>query len=174
MSNLIFQALINGLNQTIFQKFISELAFNIRDRNITQGSIEHQGRRIDITIIREGEKLSIIIPDNRIPKDECEQIAKKILINLYAILGKSTKPEEIMVTRLGYASGICNYCLIVAPLTYKCHRCGGYYCAEHRLPEKHNCPKEREEETTNKNIDKNKKPNKEKGRKIILSEAPCG
>ena len=174
MSNLIFQALINSLTQTIFQKYVSELAFKIRDRNIAQGSIEYKGRKVDITIIREGEKLSIIIPDQRIPKDECEQIAKKILITLYASLGKKTKPEEIMITRLGYASGICNYCLTVTPLTYKCHRCGGFYCAEHRLPEKHNCPKGKEEELTSKNTMKIKKSNKEKGGKIILSETPCG
>lgn len=174
MSNLIFQALINGLTQTFFQKFVSELDFKMRSGNIAQGSIEHKGRRVDISIIIEGEKISIILPDERIPKDECEQIAKKILLTLYAILGKKITPEEVIITRLGYASGICNYCLALTPLTYKCHRCGGFYCNEHRLPEKHNCPKGKDEETTSKNIIITKKSNKEKEREIILSKAPCG
>ncbi|MEM3586205.1 MAG: zinc finger AN1 domain-containing stress-associated protein [Candidatus Jordarchaeaceae archaeon] len=174
MSNLIFQALINGLTQTIFQNFASELTFKMRARNIAQGSVEHKGHRVDVFLIMEGEKLSIILPDNSILKDDCEQIAKKILLALYASLGKKIRLEEIVVTRFGYASGICNYCLIVIPLAYKCRRCGGFYCEEHRLPEKHNCPRGKEGEITSKNITGVEKPHKGKMGEIILSEVPCG
>jgi len=33
--------------------------------------------------------------------------------------------------------GVCGKELV---LPFKCPYCGGYFCAEHRLPEKHNCP----------------------------------
>ncbi|MBS7250866.1 MAG: hypothetical protein KIH08_09820 [Candidatus Freyarchaeota archaeon] len=121
----------------------------------------------------DGEKINIIIPDERIPRDECEEIAKKILVAIYSLLGKKVKLEEITVTRLGYASGTCNYCLVLTPLTFKCKRCGGYYCAEHRLPEKHNCPSGKTEEIDNRNLVRKRKTSK-KREEIILSEAPCG
>jgi len=34
----------------------------------------------------------------------------------------------------------CQYCESEAILPFKCAFCGGYFCAEHRLPEKHECP----------------------------------
>ena len=34
----------------------------------------------------------------------------------------------------------CNYCEKEILLPFKCKFCGGYFCEEHRLPEKHNCP----------------------------------
>jgi len=34
----------------------------------------------------------------------------------------------------------CEVCgRLVKPLPYVCHYCGGVFCVEHRLPEKHNC-----------------------------------
>ncbi len=173
MSNQIFQALINGLNQVIFQRLTSEMALSIIGQNIARGSIEHNGRSVDVTLIVDGDKINIIIPDERISKEECEEIAKKILIRLYLLLGKNVKFEEITVTRLGYASGTCNYCLAITPLTFKCKRCGGYYCAEHRLPEKHNCPSGKTEKINNRNTVRKRKTSK-KREEVILSEAPCG
>jgi len=34
----------------------------------------------------------------------------------------------------------CEYCGKEVLLPFKCKFCGGYFCEEHRLPEKHNCP----------------------------------
>jgi len=34
----------------------------------------------------------------------------------------------------------CRICGKVEPLPYRCRYCGGTFCAEHRLPENHNCP----------------------------------
>ncbi len=35
----------------------------------------------------------------------------------------------------------CRVCgKVVKPLPYICSFCGGVFCAEHRLPEKHSCP----------------------------------
>jgi predicted Zn-ribbon and HTH transcriptional regulator len=149
------------------------MALSIIGRNIARGSIEHNGRSVDVTLIVDGDKINIIIPDEYISKEECEEIAKKILIRLYLLLGKNVKFEEITVTRLGYASGTCNYCLAITPLTFKCKRCGGYYCAEHRLPEKHNCPSGKTEKINNRNTVRKRKTSK-KREEIILCEAPCG
>ena len=37
------------------------------------------------------------------------------------------------------ASGVCNYCKKRVFLPYRCHRCQGLYCADHRFPETHDC-----------------------------------
>jgi membrane associated rhomboid family serine protease len=34
----------------------------------------------------------------------------------------------------------CEQCGAYENLPYQCHRCGGTFCAEHRLPENHDCP----------------------------------
>lgn len=34
----------------------------------------------------------------------------------------------------------CQYCGKEVALPYRCHYCGGIFCVEHHLPEKHNCP----------------------------------
>jgi len=34
----------------------------------------------------------------------------------------------------------CQYCGAEEPLPFKCPFCGGYFCAQHRLPESHECP----------------------------------
>ncbi len=34
----------------------------------------------------------------------------------------------------------CEVCGEEVLMPFKCRYCGGYYCVEHRLPEKHNCP----------------------------------
>ena len=34
----------------------------------------------------------------------------------------------------------CEYCGKEVLLPFRCKFCGGYFCEEHRLPEKHNCP----------------------------------
>lgn len=38
------------------------------------------------------------------------------------------------------ATGKCQYCGNEVVLPFKCAYCGGYFCAEHRLPEIHACP----------------------------------
>ncbi|RLI29771.1 MAG: hypothetical protein DRO46_01865 [Candidatus Hecatellales archaeon] len=39
----------------------------------------------------------------------------------------------------------CEVCgKLVEPLPYICNYCGGIFCVEHRLPEKHNCVRLRE------------------------------
>ncbi|MGW8289386.1 MAG: AN1-type zinc finger domain-containing protein, partial [Candidatus Bathyarchaeia archaeon] len=34
----------------------------------------------------------------------------------------------------------CQYCGNDVVLPFRCTYCGGFFCAEHRIPERHNCP----------------------------------
>ncbi len=34
----------------------------------------------------------------------------------------------------------CDVCGTEVDMPYECHRCGGTFCSEHRLPERHDCP----------------------------------
>jgi Zn-dependent protease len=38
------------------------------------------------------------------------------------------------------ATAKCQYCGNDVVLPFRCNYCGGYFCGEHRIPERHNCP----------------------------------
>lgn len=160
------------LNQSVFDKSTDNLKFKKKEtKNIASGTIDGE----HVTIYYERKQFTIIIPNDMLQEEECRKIAKKILIELYKLLGIEISIEEIEIKMLGFASGICNYCLIKA-LTYKCRRCKGYYCSEHRLPENHNCPvdKQVEFEMKKKEKDKNKENKNKKSKEIVIFETHCG
>jgi hypothetical protein len=159
--------------QKLFDKLINKIQFKKKDtKSIASGYIDG----VNTTIYYEGEKFTIIIPDEKLAEEECRKIAKKILLELYKLEGIELDINEIEIRMKGFASGICNYCLIRFPFTYKCKRCKGYYCSEHRLPEEHNCPGEREIkfEIKQKEHIKKKKENGEKTEKVVITESHCG
>ncbi|MFH0848231.1 MAG: AN1-type zinc finger domain-containing protein [archaeon] len=87
--------------------------------------------KYEYTVVQHGDQIYIELPDY--PRDKCEEIVKKLLQKL--------KPDaDIRITSFGYVSTHCNYCLVPEALLHECHRCGGWYCNEHRLPERHYCP----------------------------------
>ncbi|MGP3667061.1 MAG: AN1-type zinc finger domain-containing protein [Candidatus Bathyarchaeota archaeon] len=50
-------------------------------------------------------------------------------------------------------NNICRICRKeVYPLPYRCNYCGDTFCADHRLPEKHNCEKIKEAIKTQKQV----------------------
>ena len=159
--------------QKIFDKLIDKLHFKKKEtKNIASGYI----KGTYTTVYYEGEKFTIIIPDENLTEEECRRIAKKILLELYKLEGIELNIDDIEIKMRGFASGICNYCLIRFPFTYKCKRCKGYYCSEHRLPEKHNCPGERKIkfDTKQKEEVKKKEKNEEKTKKVLITESHCG
>ncbi|MFX0132560.1 MAG: AN1-type zinc finger domain-containing protein [Candidatus Hodarchaeota archaeon] len=173
MSNKIFEVLISSMAQKLFDRLIEKLKFKKKEtKNIASGYIDGAF----VTVYYEGEKFSIIIPDENLTEEECRRIAKKILLELYKLEGIELDINEIEIKMRGFASGICNYCLIRFALTYKCKRCKGYYCSEHRLPEKHNCPGERKTKLKTKEKDKEKKEKDkgEKTKKVVIIESHCG
>jgi len=53
-----------------------------------------------------------------------------------------TYPEEIPPSKLQKKTkieGKCYYCNSFASFGFTCSFCGGYFCSDHRLPEKHQC-----------------------------------
>ena len=158
--------------QKLFDKLTDKLKFKKKKTNIASGYIDG----VYVTVYYQGEKFSILIPDENLTEEECRRIAKKIIKELYKLEGIKLDIDDIEIKMKGFASGICNYCLIVFPFTYKCHRCKGYYCSEHRLPENHNCPGERKLKFKNeeKDKDKEKKKKDEKGKKVEIVESHCG
>ena len=148
MSNLIFRALLSRMS---WEAIIRVLGLRERVKGIGDGYVD--GYRY--TIVQRGDEILIVLPDYA-PREKCQEVAKKILSHL-------SPKSKILVATMGYASSHCNYCLKSTPMPYHCHRCGGWYCGSHRLPEKHNCPGE--EEKTRKIIERLKPKNwKRKGK----------
>ncbi len=157
MSNLIFRAVLSGLSWKVVTRV---LGLHERVRGIGDGEVE--GYRY--TIVQRGDEILIVLPDYA-PREKCQEVAKKILLKL-------APKSKIQVATMGYASSHCNYCLKPTPMPYHCHRCEGWYCESHRLPEKHNCPGE--EEKTEKTAERLKPKEQEKKKEVIVAEVPCG
>ena len=157
MSNLIFRALLSGLR---WEDIIRVLGLHERSRGIGDGDIE--GYRC--IIIQHGDEIHIVLPDYE-PREKCLEAVRKIL-------SKLAPKFEIHVATTGYASSHCNYCLKPTPLPYRCHRCEGWYCEGHRIPEKHNCPegKRRIERV----VERIKPKKEERKREIVVTHVPCG
>jgi len=157
MSNLIFRTLLSGLSWEIIIRVLG-----LRERVKGIGDGEADGYRY--TVVQRGDEILIVLSDYA-PREKCQEVAKKILSHL--------SPEsKIQVATMGYASSNCNFCLKPSPMPYHCHRCGGWYCESHRLPEKHNCPDEGEK--TGKIAEQLKPRKHERKREIIVAEVPCG
>ncbi len=139
---------------------IRVLGLRERVKGIGDGNVE--GYRY--TIVQRGNEILIVLPDYT-SREECHEVAKKILSQL-------APKSEIRVATIGYASAHCNFCLKSTSMPYHCHRCRGWYCESHRLPEKHNCPEE--EEKTEKTVERLKPQKQEKKKEIIIAEVPCG
>jgi hypothetical protein len=146
-----------------WSEIVRLLSLKEREKGVGDGSVE--GHKY--TVAQRGGEVYIVLPDY--PRERCESIVKKLLQKL--------KPDaEIKISSIGYASSHCNYCLASFSLTYRCHRCGGWYCVEHRLPEKHNCPDEGRgsvAKRTQRKETSRKEQNKEKKEEIIAVRLPC-
>ncbi|MHA1298435.1 MAG: AN1-type zinc finger domain-containing protein, partial [Candidatus Helarchaeota archaeon] len=168
----IFETIISFMAQKLFDKLAEKLKFKKKEKkDVASGYIDGAY----ITIYYEEDKFTTIISDDKLTDEECRRIAKKIIKELYKLQGIELDINDIEINMRGFASGICHYCLIKV-LTYKCRRCNGYYCSNHRLPEKHNCPGDRKIrfEIIRKEKNKKKLDKDEKSEKIIIVESHCG
>jgi hypothetical protein len=146
-----------------WSEIVRLLGLKERRNQVGDGTVEDH----KYTVVQRGDEIYIVLPDY--PRDKCEDIVRKLLQKL--------KPEaEIKISSIGYASSHCNYCLTSSPMTYRCHRCGGWYCSEHRLPERHNCPNggggrvSRRQQLKETGSQKEKKEKKEK---VVAVQLPC-
>ncbi len=142
-----------------WSEIVRLLSLREREKGVGDGTVEDH----KCTIVQRGDEIYIVLPDY--PRDRCEDIVKKLLQKL--------KPDaEIKIGSVGYASSHCNYCLTSLPFSYRCHRCGGWYCAEHRLPERHNCPGESGKLAVER-VQRKEEEKREK-EKIVAVQVPCG
>ena len=158
MSNMIFLvALLLG-----WDSIVEVLRLRERSKGIGDGTIDGY----NYTLVQRGDQIYIELPDY--PRDKCEEIVKKLLQML--------KPNaDIKVTSFGYVSNHCNYCLIQGAMLHTCHRCSGWYCNNHRLPEQHNCPGDRFGKTVQETGRRQEHKQDENLReKILVSRIPCG
>lgn len=160
MSNMIFLASM----LLSWSEIARLLGLREREKGVGDGTVEGY----KYTVVQRGDEIYIVLPDY--PRERCEDVVKKLLRKL--------RPDaEIQIGSVGHASNHCNYCLTSLPFPYRCHRCGGWYCAEHRLPERHNCPGEPGElvaERVQQKGQGKKREEKEKKEKIVAVQVPCG
>jgi len=155
MSNMIFLASLI----VDWSDIVRLLNLRERERGVGDGAVE--GHRY--TVVQRGDEIYIALPDYL--RNRCKSTVKKLLQKL--------KPDaEIKVSPIGYASSRCNYCLASSSLTFRCHRCGGWYCSEHRLPERHNCPGESGKLAVER-VQRKEEEKREK-EKIVAVQVPCG
>lgn len=157
MSNTIFLAILSGLT---WPDIVKRLNLEEREENIGDGYTDDG---YPYSIIKREDKLYIILPEH--PEEQCQEAAKRIIEKITG--------EERTVQVLGFRSSFCNYCLAPVSLPFKCKRCGGWYCKNHRLPEEHNCPgSERKVKTIIRKALIFEK--KAKSKPITIYRSPCG
>jgi len=156
MSNMIFLA-----SMLLSWSEIARL-LSLRERMPGVGDGTVEGHKY--TIVQRGDEIYIVLPDY--PRDKCEDLVRRLLQRL--------KPEaEIKVSSIGYASSRCNYCLSSSSMTYRCHRCGGWHCSEHRFPERHNCPNGDSGRASRRQQLKKPGVQKEKKEEVVAVQLPC-
>jgi len=112
-----------------------------------------------------------------VPREICERIARRLSAKIDALIrGIELPPEQVILSTADITSGLCSYCFEkLIDIPYRCHRCGGIYCEEHRLPERHNCPGGKGSEAIMTIPTKTPQPATQVPEGvIILHEAPCG
>jgi len=156
MSNMIFLASM----LLSWSEIARILGLRERTRGVGDGRIDGHS----YTVVQQGDKIYIVLPDY--PRERCEEVVKKLL--------RMLRPEvEIQIGSVGRVSSHCNYCLTPVSFPYRCHRCAGWYCDEHRLPERHNCPGGLDEVATERVQVKGEEGRKESREKIVVVQVPC-
>lgn len=144
---------------------------------VWRGTVTEGPYKVDVVLRRNPRGVQLILPDRSIPKHVCEEVAKKLAVNLNALVNPlELPPRQVEILKLGAASTICHYCLKTAPeLPYRCSKCGGLYCSDHRLPETHDCPGGPSQPAAEKVSEPGSPQQKRKRRDaVILQEVPCG
>lgn len=156
MSNMVFLASV----LLSWSEIARILELRERTRGIGDGKIDGY----NYTVAQQGDKIYVILPDY--PRERCKEIVQRLLQRL--------RPDaDIQIGVLGYASNHCNYCLTSVSFAYRCHRCGGWYCNEHRLPERHNCPGEPKRAAAEHIGPKEKEPKECAKKKVVVMQVPC-
>ena len=174
MSGLIFSLLLGAVSFSLLTSlFRGELGFReVAEGRGWHGFVREGGHIVEVFVRREGEHVQFILPDRSIPEEVCRRVVEKLSAKLYALVkGEELPPERVQV--VGPSHSFCHYCLKPVALPFRCNRCGGYYCEEHRLPERHNCPGG-EVTYIPVLVETSAEVKARKRRKIIVEEVACG
>jgi len=157
MSNMIFLASI----LLSWPEIARILGLRERTKGVGDGKIDGYS----YTVIQQGDKIYVVLPDY--PRERCQEVVQKLLRRL--------RPDaEIQIGSVGRTSSHCNYCLTPVSFPYHCHRCAGWYCGEHRLPERHNCPDGSGGFATGRARLKGEEGKEESEEEIVVVQVPCG
>ena len=179
MSGLIFSLFLGAVSMSALIRALREnpeFKELSKDRG-WRGYVEEDRYRVEVFVKHDEKQVQFILPDHSVPEENCKKAVKKLTEKLYAKISERELPlEDVRI--VGPSGTFCHYCLEPARgLLFKCKRCGGFYCGNHRLPEEHNCPGggtagiRIEQERREKEREGGKE---EKPRKVVLKEIPCG
>jgi hypothetical protein len=178
LSGLIFFILIAGLSTNILDSLLARQMGLERSHfgHIWRGKVLEGHYNADIIVKQTENGIQIIVPDSSVPRETCERLARKLASKIYSLVKQVELPPEFVSISSDPITQLCAYCFErLSYLGYRCRRCRGIYCKEHRLPERHDCPgypraqlsvvvKRRFEEPPYPRYDE----------VVILNEAPCG
>jgi hypothetical protein len=107
-----------------------------------RGRIREARHDVEVVVKQTEDGIQIILPDHSVPREICERVARRLTAKIDAqVRGVELPPEQVVLSTASPIPILCDYCLEkLGGLGYRCHRCGGQYCEEHRLPERHDCP----------------------------------
>lgn len=173
ISGILFSLILAGITlKTINDLMKGDFSLKEISPGSWRGYIREGRYSVEVHIKRRGDEILFLLPDRSIPEDVCKKVVKRLSAKLYALLVKTEMPPE-SVEIMGPANSFCYYCLEPVYMPFRCNRCGGYFCAEHRLPEKHDCPGD-EGEKASAPIKKPDEKEKEKKKKILVRAIACG
>jgi hypothetical protein len=173
MSGLVFTLLLTAASLAMLGDAFERMGFRRIGEDGWRGRMQEEDWLVDVFIKRIGGRLHLLLPDASIPREICERIVRSLSARLYALLEHQPfRPEYVEV--VGSTPSFCHYCLEEVYMPYRCHRCGGYYCSEHRFPWRHDCPGDEGEAKATIRIEETLERKKRQRRRILVREVPCG
>jgi len=174
MSGLVFTLLLATTSIGILNSILtSNLGFDATAEGKAWHGRVREGRwNVEVFIKRLGKELQFLLPDSSVPREVCEKVVKRLSAKIYSlILTEPFQPDCVKV--VGPTPSFCYYCLESVYMKFRCHRCGGFFCSRHRLPERHNCPGG-EEKIKLPAMSEEEEESREKPKAIIVKRVPCG
>jgi len=174
MSGLTFTILLAVASLAMLDGFFRELGFRRLGDEGWRGRIHEDGWLVDVFVKRIGDRLHLLLPDASIPREICERVVRRLAARLYAeVEHRPFDPSYVEI--IGPTPSFCHYCLREVYMPYRCHRCGGYYCSEHRFPWRHDCPGDGGEAAAIVRLEEAREEKREaEKRRILVKEIPCG
>jgi len=173
VSGILFSLILGGMSIKIMHDLMTrELGLRELAAGGWRGYIREGQYNVEVHVSLKGDEVLLLLPDKSIPEEVCKKVVQRLAAKLHALVSlKEMTPESVEV--VGPANSFCYYCLEPVYMPFRCNRCGGYFCEEHRLPEKHDCPGDQEEKE-GAAIKKPEEQKEEKEKRIVVRVIACG